>query len=93
MGKPGVATKLAKNEQSIKKLFVGKCWSYLNDNFHKFNERNKIKIALELCKKDIPQVLEGEVKYTAMSMIRIEQKVMQLDDIGEDIPNPIKDRM
>jgi len=91
MGKIGVATKLAKNEQSIKKLFIGKCWSYLDNNFHKFNERNKIKIALELCKKDIPQVLEGEVKYTAMSTIRIEQKKLELD-LGE-IPDSIKKRM
>ena len=41
-------------EKTIKELFVGKCWEYLDNNFHKFNETNKIKIALEVCKKDIP---------------------------------------
>lgn len=81
-----------KREKSIKELFIGQCWSYLNDNFHKFNERNKIKIALELCKKDIPQVMEGEVKYTAMSIIRVEAKQVDLD-LGEDIPEPIRERM
>jgi len=47
------------DEQSIKKLFIGKCWSYLNGNFHKFNQTNQIKIALELVKKDIPQEVTG----------------------------------
>jgi len=51
-----------KKEQTIKELFIGKCWEYLNDNFFKFKETNKIKIALELCKKDIPTELKGELK-------------------------------
>lgn len=80
-------------QKTIKQLFIGKCWEYLDTNFSNFSTGNKIKIALELCKKDIPQVMEGEVKYTAMSMIRIEQKAMNLDALGEDIPKPIKDRM
>lgn len=52
---------ICKSEKTIKQLFVGNCWSYLHDNFHKFTETNKIKIALELCKKDLPTQLEGEV--------------------------------
>ena len=47
-------------EKAIKELFIGKCWEYLNNNFHKFTETNKIKIALELCKKDLPTHIEGE---------------------------------
>ncbi len=50
-----------RSEQTIKQLFIGQCWSYLHNNFHKFNQANQIKIALELCKKDIPQVMEGEI--------------------------------
>jgi len=68
-------------------------WSYLDSNFSKFSKPNQLKIALELVKKNIPQTVEGEIKYTAMSMIRIEQKAMNLDALGEDIPKPIKDRM
>lgn len=83
---------LSQKELSVKTLFVGKCWSYLNDNFHKFSEGNKIKIALELCKKDIPQVMEGEIKYTAMSVVRIEARPLGMD-LGEDIPAPIQKRM
>lgn len=73
-----------KTDKSIKVLFIGKCWDYLHDNFHKFSEGNRIKISLELCKKDIPQVIEGEVKYTEMKRIVIEHKMMPLD-IGEEV--------
>lgn len=60
------------DEKPIKELFVGKCWSYLNDNFHKFSEPNKIKIALELCKKDMPEQFIGDVKVTEMASIQKE---------------------
>ena len=80
-------------EKSIKSLFIGKCWTYLHDNFHKFSEGNKIKIALELAKKNIPQVIEGEIKYTQMKRIIIEHKPQELD-LGEDVPtNRIKDKL
>lgn len=61
-----------KQEKAIKELFIGECWSYLRDNFHKFNETNKIKIALTLAQKDIPQKVEGDVKVTEMPAIRKE---------------------
>lgn len=48
------------NEQKkSKKELLEKGWSYLNDNFHKFTEDNRIKIALTLCQKDMPTVMEG----------------------------------
>ena len=81
-----------RHERSLKELFIGRCWKYLDDNFHKFTQANQIKIAIELCKKDIPQVMEGEIKYTSMQMIRIEHKPLSLD-LGEDIPESIKERM
>lgn len=81
-----------KREKSIKELFIGNCWKYLHDNFHKFNQANQIKVALELVKKDIPQQIEGEVRYTQMSVIRIQEVPLKLD-LGEDIPQPIRERM
>lgn len=64
-------------EKTIKELFVGKCWEYLNNNFQKFSQTNKIKIALELCKKDIPQEINGELK----------QKVVVLASIRKEVPS------
>lgn len=66
-----------KHEKSVKALFVGKCWTYLSDNFQKFSETNKIKIALELSKKDLPTVLQGEVKITQMPSITINAKELK----------------
>ena len=70
---------LKQGEKKIKELFVGNCWKYLHDNFHKFNETNKIKIALEIYKKDIPQQIEGEIRYIQMTTVRVEQKPLELD--------------
>ena len=48
-------------DKKIKEEVLTKCWTYLNDNFHKFSDGNKIRIALELSKKDMPTQLTGEV--------------------------------
>ena len=58
-------------EKTIKELFVGECWGYLRKNFSKFNQTNKIKIALELCKKDIPQEVKGSYQITQMPVIQM----------------------
>lgn len=42
-----------KAEKTVKQLLIGKCWNYLFDNFHKFHSDHRLKIALELCKKDV----------------------------------------
>ena len=61
-----------KQEKTVKELFVGTCWQYLSDNFHKFTETNKIRIALELGKKDMPNKLEGELNTTVTIMPQVE---------------------
>jgi len=64
-----------KHEKTIKELFVGKCWSYLNDNFHKFSQTNKIKIALALTTKDLPTQLDGELVKNQIVVIRNECEI------------------
>jgi hypothetical protein len=59
-----------KHEKTIKELFIGECWEYLRKNFRKFNQTNKIKIALELCKKDIPQEIVGDGIQKEIIIIR-----------------------
>ena len=70
-------SEITKSEKTIKQLFIGNCWSYLNDNFYKFTETNKIKIALELCKKDLPTQLEGGFNVTQMPSIKIGDKTLE----------------
>lgn len=60
----------SKREKTIKELFIGECWQYLRSNFSKFNQTNQIKIALELCKKDIPQEMTGNFNVTQMPTIQ-----------------------
>lgn len=79
-------------EKSIKELFIGECWSYLRNNFHKFNQTNQIKIALALATKDIPQEHIGEIRYTSMSVIKIQEQPLILD-LGEDLPESVRARM
>jgi len=74
------------NEKKSRNLLIGKSYEYLNDNFHKFKENNRIKVALEIIKKSMPTQLEhsGDIKYTRMTSIVIEHKTQELD-FGEDI--------
>lgn len=69
---------ITKGEKSIRELFIGKCWSYLDENFHKFSDANKIKIALELSKKSIPTVLEGgDRPLVVMPTIKLSGKELE----------------
>lgn len=71
----------SKAEKTIKDLFIGNCWEYLRDNFHKFTDTNKIKIALELAKKSIPTELEhsGQIVFNQMTTIVVQEKPLELN--------------
>ena len=53
-------------------MLIGMSWEYLCDNFHKFKEDNRIRIALEITKKNMPTILEGDIT-TRIAMGRIEK--------------------
>lgn len=72
-------------EQSIKELFIRHCWSYLNDNFHKFTPTNQIKVALELCKKDVPQEILGMNQQIIVSAVI--QKVLPSGEPNQEPVN------
>ena len=75
-------------EQKLsKKELLSKGWTYLNDNFHKFTEDNKIKIALTLCVKDMPTQIEGDVKGPQQIVI-----IKSKEEIGnptQEVPREI----
>ena len=66
-------------EKSKRNMLIGKTWEYLCDNFHKFNEDNRIRIALEIAKKNMPTIIEGEMhnKITQMPMIQKDDKPVE----------------
>lgn len=77
-------------EKTVKQIFVGKCWQYLNDNFHKFTEPNKIKIALTMAQKDLPQVVEGAVTVHQMGEVKVADKPLDYN-IGEEVVDSSED--
>lgn len=56
-------------ERSVKEIVLGKCWNYLNENFHKFTEQNKIKVAMALACKNLPQEMTANLTVTQMPAI------------------------
>jgi hypothetical protein len=74
-------------EKTIKELFIGTCWSYLSDNFHKFTEANKIKIALTLAQKDLPQEVKGQYQVTQMPAVKLDDVPVTLG-VGDDTNSP-----
>ena len=70
---------LDSGEKGIKELFVGKCWEYLRDNFHKFTPTNQIKVALELAKKNMPTEIQGTIKVTMMPTVKINGKDLKVE--------------
>jgi hypothetical protein len=71
-----------KEEKEATLELVEKCRVYLNDNFHKFTEANKIKISLAIISKAMPTKLEGALNVTMMPTAVIGDKPLDLN-IGE----------
>jgi hypothetical protein len=57
-----------------------KCAEYLNDNFYKFSQGNKIKISLELIKKNMPDKNEhsGKIEIVQMGQVLIGAKPLEI---------------
>jgi hypothetical protein len=75
-------------ELSIKHDVLAKMWEYLRDNFHKFSDHNKIKVALALSVKDLPQEIQGNINHVVdMPVIKIGIKPLEynIGNIQEDL--------
>ncbi len=44
----------------LKSQVIENCWQYVYENFHKFNEANKIKVSLAIISKDMPTTIIGD---------------------------------
>ena len=72
-----------KVEKQATKDLVDKCRVYLLDNFHKFTDNNKIKVALTIISKSLPTQVEGEVTHVHMFE----------EFISKSIPNRLEERL
>lgn len=59
-----------KHDKTVKELVLGKCWDYINENFHKFSQPNKIKVSLALLQKSMPTEIQGQFQVTQMGEIQ-----------------------
>ena len=75
----------------VRERVIEKIWAYLDDNFHKFTEANRLKVILAIAPKNIPQTVDGNITYTSMQTIQVEHKPLKLD-LGEDIPSDLQAR-
>ena len=53
------------------------CHDYLIENFPKFTEANKIKVALTLASKMAPQQIEGAYSVTKMGTVKADTKELE----------------
>lgn len=44
---------------NVRERVIGKLWDYLDDNFHKLTDANKLKVIVAICGKTIPQEVVG----------------------------------
>jgi len=72
----------AKKALGVRERVIEKIWAYLDDNFHKFTEVNRMKVILAIAPKNIPQTVDGNITYTSMQTIKIQEQPLKLD-IGE----------
>jgi hypothetical protein len=80
---------LTSTEVYAKIEVLKKCWVYLLDNFHKFNETNKIKIAIALTTKDLPTKVEGDVGGTKVIIVKDKEKNGASNNRGIAVPEAI----
>ena len=86
-----VKGKQCKTEQDIRAIFMTECWSYLRDNFYKFSDANKLKVALELARRNIPQEITGDFRpIVQMPAVTINGKELEFK-VGEPINKPAGD--
>ena len=54
----------------VRTRVIHKMWEYIDQNFHKFSDNNKVKVSLALAQKDMPTQLDGKVSETIINIIK-----------------------
>lgn len=66
-------------QETIRQKVLAKLWNYVDENFHKFTEANKLKVVVALCSKSMPQIVEGNYSVTKMPTVKIDDKEQELN--------------
>ncbi len=73
----------SQDNSEVKTRVIRKMWSYIDQNFHKFTEQNKVKVALALAQKDMPTQLDGKVSETIINVIKASTNMEVKEKINE----------
>ena len=65
-------------QETIRQKVLTKLWDYVDENFHKFSEANKLKVVVALCSKSMPQIIEGNYQVTKMPTVKLIDKEQEL---------------
>jgi hypothetical protein len=76
---------LSRREQQAKDSLYDIGYKYLCDNFHKFSQANKIKIALEIVKKAMPYQLEHRPAGVTTFLQEVIRRSQQQDGDGAPV--------
>ncbi len=82
---------MTSQEHTVRQRVLEKLWGYVDENFHKFTDANKLKIVVALCAKSMPQIIEGNYSVTKMPSVKVELKEQELNlgnRITEYTPSP-----
>lgn len=66
-------------QETVRQRVLTKLWDYVDENFHKFTEQNKLKIVVSFCSRSMPQVIEGNYQVTKMPSVTIDDKEQELN--------------
>lgn len=75
-GKSGRSGRRCANEERSLMDLLTKSYDYLNKNFHKFDQKTKIHISLELIKRRLPM----EVKYDEETQLKPTVSAIDLEE-------------
>ena len=59
-------------------------WQYIDENFHKFSDNNKVKVSLALAQKDMPTQLDGKVSETIINIIKAQTEEKPKESVVEN---------
>lgn len=66
-------------QETVRQKVLSKLWEYVDQNFHKFSEPNKLKVVVALCAKSMPQVIEGNYSVTKLGKVTVDTKDLEMN--------------
>ena len=77
-------TETGQEANAVRVRVIRKMWQYIDENFHKFSDNNKVKVSLALAQKDMPTQLDGKVSETIINIIKAQTEEKPKESVVEN---------